>query len=42
VQPRRPLAEALADAMDFLKRADDGYVPGSIDGQPPVTSRPRL
>ena len=33
VQPRRPLAEALADAMEFLKRADDGYVPGSIDGQ---------
>lgn len=32
VQARRPLGEALADAMQFLKRADNGYVPGKLDG----------
>lgn len=32
VMPRRPVAEAMADAMQFLKKADDGYVPGKIDG----------
>jgi hypothetical protein len=32
VRPRRPLPEAIADAMRFLKKADDGYVPGRIDG----------
>ena len=33
VQPRRPVPEAIADAMRFLKLADDGYVPGKIDGE---------
>lgn len=33
VQPRRPLPEALCDAMQFLKRADGGYLPGRIDGE---------
>jgi len=33
VEPRRPVAEAIADAMQFLKRADGGYVPGKIDGE---------
>lgn len=32
VQPRRPIARAIADAMAFLKKADGGYVPGKIDG----------
>ena len=32
VLPRRPVAEAIADAMNFLKKADGGYVPGMIDG----------
>lgn len=32
VQPRRPLKDAIADAMEFLKKGDDGYVPGKIDG----------
>jgi hypothetical protein len=32
VQPRRPVAEAMAEAMQFLKKADGGYVPGRIDG----------
>jgi hypothetical protein len=32
VQPRRPLRDAIADAMKFLKRADVGYVPGKLDG----------
>ena len=32
VQPRRPLPAAIADAMKFLKRADQGYVPGRLDG----------
>ena len=30
--PRRPVAEAIAEAMRFLKKADGGYVPGRIDG----------
>jgi hypothetical protein len=30
--PRRPVAEAIAKAMEFLKKADGGYVPGRIDG----------
>ena len=33
VQPRRPVAEAIDAAMEFLKRADGGYAPGSIDGE---------
>jgi hypothetical protein len=33
VMPRRPLAEAIADAMQFLKKADGGYVPGRIEGE---------
>lgn len=32
VTPRRPLGEAIADAMAFLKKGDGDYVPGSIDG----------
>ena len=32
VQPRRPVVEAIADAMQFLKKADGAYVPGKIDG----------
>ena len=32
VQPRRPLAEAIADAILFLRKADGAYVPGRIDG----------
>ena len=33
VQGRRPLAEAIAEAMQFLKKADGGYVPGRTDGE---------
>lgn len=33
VQPCRPLSEAIARAMEFLKKADGGYVPGRIDGE---------
>jgi hypothetical protein len=33
VLPRRPVAEAIAAAMQFLKKADGGYVPGRIDGE---------
>lgn len=33
VQPRRPLAEAIADAILFLRKADGGYVPGNIKGE---------
>jgi hypothetical protein len=33
VTPCRPVGEAIAQAMQFLKRADDGYVPGRIDGE---------
>ena len=33
VLPQRPVAEAIADAMQFLKKADGGYVPGKIDGE---------
>ena len=32
VQPRRPLPEAVVDAMAFLKKADGEYVPGKLDG----------
>lgn len=32
VQPRRPIADAVADAMAFLRRADGEYKPGNIDG----------
>jgi hypothetical protein len=32
VQPRRPLKDAIVDAMAFLKKADQGYVPGKLDG----------
>jgi len=32
VMPRRPIAEAITDAMQFLKKADGDYVPGRIDG----------
>jgi hypothetical protein len=33
VQPRRPVRDAIADAMRFLKRGDGNYVPGKIDGE---------
>lgn len=33
VQPRRPLSEAIADAIQFLRKADGAYVPGSIHGE---------
>ena len=33
VVARRPVLEAIAEAMQFLKRADGGYVPGRIDGE---------
>jgi hypothetical protein len=33
VMPRRPVPEAIADAMRFLKKADGAYVPGKIDGE---------
>ena len=33
VVPRRPVVEAIADAMEFLKKADGAYVPGNIDGE---------
>jgi len=32
VQPREPLADSIARAMQFLKKADGGYIPGNIDG----------
>jgi hypothetical protein len=32
VMPRRPVAEAITEAMQFLKKADGAYVPGRIDG----------
>jgi len=32
VQPREPLANSIARAMQFLKKADGAYVPGNIDG----------
>ena len=33
VQPRQPVAESIAQAMQFLKKADGGYVPGNIEGE---------
>lgn len=33
VQPRRPLPAAMADAMQFLRKADGAYVPGRLDGE---------
>lgn len=33
VQPRRPVASAITDAIQFLRRADGAYVPGKIDGE---------
>jgi hypothetical protein len=33
VVARRPVLEAIAEAMQFLKKADGGYVPGRIDGE---------
>lgn len=32
VQPRRPLPEAIADAMALLRKADGDYKPGNING----------
>jgi hypothetical protein len=33
VQPRRPVAEAIDEAMRFLRKADGGYKPGRMDGE---------
>ncbi|MDO8542392.1 MAG: hypothetical protein Q7S40_18285 [Opitutaceae bacterium] len=33
VQPRRPIAQAIPDAIEFLRKADGGYVPGRIEGE---------
>jgi hypothetical protein len=33
VMPRRPIAEAVTDAIQFLRKADGTYVPGRIDGE---------
>src|SRR5687768_10631872 len=33
VMPRRPVDDAIADAMRFLKKADGAYVPGKLDGE---------
>lgn len=33
VQPKRPVLDAIADAMTFLKKADGAYVPGKTDGE---------
>jgi hypothetical protein len=33
VQPRRPVIEAIDDAIRFLRKGDGAYVPGSIDGE---------
>jgi len=33
VMPKRPVAQAIAEAMQFLKKADGGYTPGRIDGE---------
>src|ERR1043165_452086 len=35
VQPRRPIADAMADAILFLRKADGAYKPGHIDGELP-------
>ena len=32
-QPLRPIAVAVSNAMNFLKMADGGYVPGRIEGE---------
>ncbi|HZZ41950.1 MAG TPA: hypothetical protein VFE58_03370 [Tepidisphaeraceae bacterium] len=32
VQPRRPISEAIGEAMRFFKKSDEGYVPGHIEG----------
>jgi hypothetical protein len=32
VMPRRPVAQAITEAMQFLKKADSGYVPGEMGG----------
>jgi len=32
VQPREPITDQLVRAMAFLKKADNGYVPGKLDG----------
>src|SRR5688500_17068351 len=32
VKPRQSLAEAIRDAIHFLRKADGGYVPGNIKG----------
>jgi uncharacterized protein YyaL (SSP411 family) len=33
VQPKRPVADAIGDAMNFLRKADGAYVPGKTDGE---------
>lgn len=32
VQPRKPIPQAIADAMQLLRKADGEYKPGNIDG----------
>lgn len=32
VMPKRPVTKAIADAIQFLRKADGAYVPGKIDG----------
>src|SRR4051812_24918806 len=33
VMPKQPLVDSIAQAMQFLKKADGAYVPGRIDGE---------
>lgn len=33
VQPRRPVAQTITDAIQFLRKADGAYVPGRMDGE---------
>lgn len=33
VQPRKPVAQAITEAIQFLRKADGAYVPGRIDGE---------
>ena len=33
VMPKQPVSKAIVEAMQFLKKADGGYVPGKINGE---------
>jgi len=33
VMPKRPVIECIRDGMQFLKKGDDGYVPGTANGK---------